>query len=228
MSEWQGFYSTTQVARIARIPVRTLYEWRERKIIAPGVAVTNEHGDTVDLGFSYAQLTIVKIMRAMRDDQLDLKSVSIALTHLFDRLGLPSKGWAAARVYIVGNRIYAEQSDEWDVTAATLFGQKAERRLFGDMFEELRDLEEPGAILIPKDYRPYVQIDPEVMGGMPVIRGTRVPTSIIAMLRRKGRSVAAITQLYRPLSRKLIAKAIEYEAFLNSAITETRTPAAGH
>jgi len=226
MCEWQGFYPTSQVSRLARIPRSTLYEWRERGIIAPSVTVLNEHDDVVDLGYSYADLTIIKIMRALREDRLDLKSVHIALRHLFERLGPPSQGWANAHVYIIGNKVYAEKPDEWDVTAATQFGQKAERRLFGEMFEELRELEEPGAILIPKPFRPFVQINPAIMGGEPVVRKTRVPTFILATLRKRGKSLAELAELYRPIAKDVIAKAIEYERFLDSAMAQAGAPAA--
>jgi uncharacterized protein (DUF433 family) len=190
------------------------------------VTVLNEHGDVVDLGYSYADLTIIKIMRALREDRLDLKSVHVALRHLFERLGPPSQGWADAHVYIVENKVYAEKPDEWDVTAATQFGQKAERRLFGEMFEELHELEEPGAILIPKPFRPFVQINPAIMGGEPVVRKTRIPTFILATLRKRGRSLAELAKLYRPISKDVIEKAIEYEEFLDSAIAEAGATAA--
>ena len=226
MREWQGFYSTSQVSRLARIPRSTLYEWKDRGIIAPGVTVLNEYGDVVDLGYSYADLTIIKIMRALREDRLDLKSVHVALRHLFERLGPPSQGWVEAHVYIVENKVYAEKPDAWDVTTATQFGQKAERRLFGDMFEELHELEEPGAILLPKPFRPFVQINPAIMGGEPVVRKTRIPTFILATLRKRGKSLAELAKLYRPISKDVIEKAIEYEEFLDSAIVEAGSPAA--
>ena len=209
MDEWQGFYSIAQVARLAKIPRRTLYEWRERKIIEPSLEV-------VDYGYSYADLTIIKIMRLLRENQLDLTSVGQALRHLYDRLGAPSRGWADASVFIAGRRIYAEFPDEWETTAATQFGQKVETSLFGDLFTILRDQEE-GAILIPQDYLRFVEINPKVMGGDPVVRGTRVPTSILAMLRKKGRSVDEIAQLYSPLPKETIIKAIEYEEYLDRA-----------
>jgi len=226
MSEWQGFYPTSQVSRLARVPRRTLYEWRRRGIIAPSISLRNEHGDIVDVGYSYADLTIIKIMRALRDDQLDLASVYIALRHLFDRLGPPSRGWTDAHVYIKNNRVYAEKLDEWDLTAATQFGQKAERRLFGNMFEELRELEEPGAILVPEQFRPYVQISPSVMGGEPVLRNTRIPTSILAVLKKRGKPLTELARAYSPIQKKAIAKAIEYEEFLDTAITDSQAPAA--
>lgn len=226
MAEWQGFYSTAQVSRLARIPLRTLYDWRKRGIIEPAIIIQNQHGQVEDIGFSYAQLTILKIMRALRENQLDLKHMSVALQHLFERLGAPDKGWANAHVYIVGDRIYADKPDEWQITAATQMGQKVDQRYFGDLFQELRTIDEPGAILIPQDLRPYVQIDPQVMGGQPVVRDTRIPTSLLMTLKERGKSIVQIANLY-DLSRKVIAKALAYEAFLSRPIAEARAPAAG-
>jgi len=215
-TEWQGFYTIAQVARLALIPRRTLYDWRQRRIITPSLEIVVGE-EVVDYGYSYADLTIIKIMRLLREDRLDLTSVGIALRHLYDRLGPPSRGWAEAHVYIAGRKIYAELPDEWQTTTATQFGQKVETRLFGEMFSLLRDQEEEGAILIPNEYLQHVEINPNVMGGEPVIRGTRVPTSILAMLSKKGRSLDDIATLYRPIARETIAKAIEYERFLDRA-----------
>ena len=217
MPAWQGFYSTAQVSRLARVPLSTLYEWKRREIVSPDVEILNEHGEAIDHGYSYADLTIIKIMKAVSEKRLDLKSAHGTLRHLFQRLGPPDR-WEDAYVYIVGNRVFAEQPDEWDVTAATQLGQRVERRLFGDMFEELRGLEEPGAILIPPDFRPFIQIDPAIMGGEPVVRDTRVPTSILAALKRKGKSLAELARLYRPIAEGVIDKAIDYERFLDSEI----------
>lgn len=223
MARWHGYYSTSQVSRLGRVPLRTLYEWRERGIIRPSVEVIAE-GLRAEHGYSYADLTIIKIMRALRDDRLDLKSVGVALRHLFDRLGPPSRGWADSRVYILEDKVYAERSDEWAATAATRFGQKVETRLFGDMFEELRGLEEAGSILVPQDFSQSVEIGPDVMGGDPVVKKTRVPTAILATLYKRGRSLKDLAELYRPIPQETIKAAIDYEEYLHSAITETRTP----
>jgi uncharacterized protein (DUF433 family)/DNA-binding transcriptional MerR regulator len=217
MSKWQGFYSTTQVSRLARVPLRTLYDWKARNIIKPSILMKN--GDQVVLdGYSYADLTIIKILRALRDDQIDLSSAGIALRHLWERLGPPSKGWADAHVYLVANHIYAEKSDEWATTAATYFGQKVETRLFGDLFQELKGQEEEGDILIPRDYRAFVEINPKIMGGQPVVRGTRLPTSILAVLKERGKSIRDIARLYTPIPRNVIEKALQYETYLDTAI----------
>jgi uncharacterized protein (DUF433 family) len=55
------------------------------------------------------------------------------------------------------------------------------------------------------------------MGGQPVVRGTRVPTSILAMLKAQGKSLKELTRLYSPIPKGAIEKAIEYEDFLDKA-----------
>ena len=165
-------------------------------------------------------MTIIRIMRALREDRLDLPSVGVALRHLTERLGPPSMGWADASVSIVGSKIFAQEPDGWDVTLATEFGQKVETRPFGDLFPELRGREEPGDILVPEDFAPHVEINPQIMGGQPVIRGTRLPTSVVASLNSKGQSLPALAELYKPISRLSIEKAIAFENFLNTAVAQ--------
>ena len=216
MADWHGFYSGVQVARITQIPLRTLREWKSRGIISPSIHVMADDVKVIE-GYSYADLTIIKILRALREDRLDLKHAAIALRHLWDRLGSPDKGWADTNVYLVGNRIYAEKQDEWETTAATQFGQKVETRVLGELFEELKRQEEEGDLLVPSQYRRAVEINPNVMGGQPVVRGTRLPTSILAMLKKQGKSVQELAELYFPVAKDAIESAIDYEAFLDRA-----------
>ena len=215
MTKWHGFYSTPQVARLARVPVGTLYNWKKRAIIAPSVELVDEDGRVVEEGYSYADLTIIRIMRALREDRLDLTSVGVALRHMYERLGPPSEGWSDANVYIVGNKIFAEQSDDWQTTSATGFGQRVETRVFGEMFPSLREQEEEGSILVPRDYAAYVEIDPGIMGGQPVVRNTRVPTSLFPTLIAKGKSIDDLSRLYYPISQETIEKTIAFERFLD-------------
>src|SRR4030042_5594879 len=103
--ESQGFYSTSQVSRLARIPTSTLYEWRRRGIIRPSLELV-EGGLVADEGYSYSDLTLVRIIKALRDKHLDFDSAANALRHMYQRLGPPDTGWADEKVYVIGNRIY--------------------------------------------------------------------------------------------------------------------------
>lgn len=214
MAEWQGFYTTRQVSRLTRIPTRTLYEWKARGIIRPSLQL-EEEGMVADEGYSYADLTLIRILKALRDRQLDFDSAAKALHHMYERLGPPDKGWANERVHIVGNQIFVDRPDEWEATEATKLGQKVATVIFGELFDELRDLEEGASIIIPPQFRPYIDINPNVMGGEPVVRHTRLPTAVLRTMLAKYKKMSKLVALYHPIPKKAIKKAIEYERYLD-------------
>ena len=123
-----------------------------------------------------------------------------------------SAGWADSHVYIVGKDVYAQGQDEWDTTVANKYGQRAQTLVLGGLCEE------KAAILIPKGFERYVEIDPNVMGGQPVIKGTRILTSTIAMMSDQGVSLSELENLYDPIPREAIDKTIQYEKTLDEAL----------
>ena len=214
VAESQGLYTTQQVSRLAGIPTRTLYDWKQRGILRPSLQLI-ENGEVVDEGYSYADLTLARLIRALRDKQLDFSSAARALHHLYERLGPPNRGWANERVYLLGNRVFVDRPDEWEATDASALGQKVITTLFGDLFDELRDADEGASIIVPPHFRQYVQVNPSVMGGEPVIRDTRLPTATVrAMLERYG-SIQKLASLYSPIPRAKLEKAVEYERYLD-------------
>ncbi len=211
--ESQGFYSTSQVSRLARIPVSTLYEWRRRGIIRPSLEFVSA-GLLADEGYSYSDLTLIRIIKALRDKHLDFDSAAKAIRHLYDRLGPPDRGWANEKVYVMGNHIYVDRPDPWQVTDATALGQKVMEVLFGVLFEELREGDAEASIIVPPQFRKYVQVKPEVMGGEPVVRDTRVPTAtLVALL--ANHDINELKKLYKRIPPEKIEKAIEYERYLD-------------
>ena len=70
---------------------------------------------------------------------------------------------------------------------------------------------------MPPEFRKYVHIDPDVMGGEPVVKGTRVPTRLLASLSRAGNPVAELVRAYRIKSRECVEGAIAYEKRLDAA-----------
>ena len=214
MNDWQGFYTTSQVSRLTGVPLATLYEWRRRGITRPSLQLI-QAGLVADEGYSYADVTLIRVLRALRERRLTFDSAGRALRHMYERLGPPNRGWANERVYLVGNRIYVDRPDPWGATDATQLGQKVETLLFGDLFNELRELDEGASILVPPAFRPYVQITPAVMGGEPVVRDTRLPTSVLQAMLAKYKSIDRLASLYRPIPKKAIEKALEYEAYLD-------------
>jgi uncharacterized protein (DUF433 family) len=212
----QGFYSVGLASRLTGIPSRTLRDWHLRGVVQRDLAITDSDGRYVQ-GYSYYRLTLLKIVRAVRDGRYDLETAANALDYLYRRFGMP-ENWPDKRVHVWESKIFADGSDEWGVTEATLQGQSVETRLMGDLFEELR-ADEGASILVPTQFRAFVTIHPDVMGGQPVVRGTRVPTSVLAALVSQHHTVPQITRMYPFIGRETVTKALEYEQFLDGTKT---------
>ena len=221
MDKWQGFYSTDQVARLTGIHKRLLYQWKILGIIAPSVQIIDANGK-VEEGYSYSDLAIIKILHALKLRKLNLHSAVVAFRHLINRFGTPTgDGWSDAHVFIVNKEVFAQKPDDWETTSATRKGQKADLRVLGQLAEE------EGALLVPKKFSDFIEINPDVMDGEPVIKDTRVPTYVLASMYGEGISIVELADLYSPISISAIKKAIEFEKYIedeNSKIsTKTRT-----
>jgi uncharacterized protein (DUF433 family) len=138
--------------------------------------------------------------------KLNLRSAVIAFRHLYERFGPPTgEHWSDAHVYVINKDVFAQKPDNWATTSATKGGQQSEMRVLGELAEE------EGALLVPKQFSEYIEINPNVMDGEPVIKDTRVPTSILAMMFTEGMPVLELAELYSPISTIAIEKAIEFE-----------------
>ena len=56
----------------------------------------------------------------------------------------------------------------------------------------------------------YIEIDPRVCGGKPVIRGTRIPLTVVVDQLADVGSVSGLLERYPELSQKQIAGALRY------------------
>ena len=66
-----------------------------------------------------------------------------------------------------------------------------------------------------------ITIDPEIMGGMPCIRGYRIPVSLIIRLIASGKTAKEILKDYPELEEEDIRQALEYAAW---AVSEEILP----
>jgi uncharacterized protein (DUF433 family) len=60
--------------------------------------------------------------------------------------------------------------------------------------------------------------DPNIMGGAPVIKGTRIPIEVILHRLKEGNSLRAIHEMYSWVDRKILTGAVE-EAIQTVATT---------
>lgn len=208
-----GFYTPAEAARIARVPRQRLAAWRREGIVFPTVHVSGLDGDEAD-GYTFESLIYLRLLRSLRRHGIPLIETVRAMSHLRERFGPPDPAWERARIFVQGRDVFVEGADEWEVTMASRAGQKAATLLLGEEFARLR--ERADALLVPSEYLAAVEIDPHVRSGLPVVRGTTLPTSTLAAMSRRGLSTAAIHASYPSIPRARIKVALAYERFLDA------------
>jgi uncharacterized protein (DUF433 family)/DNA-binding transcriptional MerR regulator len=212
-TEALGFYTPAEAARIARVPLHRLRAWQHEGIIFPTLFATDTEG-TETAGYTFEAVVYLRLLRMLRERHTPLAKAVQAVKHLRKRFGPPGPCWEEARIFIQGHDVFVHSRDEWDVTVPTRSGQKAATMLLGEEFAQLR--ERADALLVPRQFWPSVEIDPEVRSGLPVIRGTTMPTAVPYAMRRRGESLRSIQTAYPHLSLSQIKGAIAFERFLDA------------
>lgn len=63
---------------------------------------------------------------------------------------------------------------------------------------------------LPTIQNRYIQSDPEICGGEPVISGTRIPVRVLAVWTQKGKSVDEIASMYPNLTHAMVHDALSF------------------
>ena len=206
-----GFYAPAEASRIARIPQWTLNAWRRQGIVVPSVEWVDEQGKT-HLGHTFETLVFLRLIRMLREEGIPLLKAVEAVKSLRRRFGPPGKKWARAKIIAERRNVYVHAEDDWETTLVPSH-QKVATTLFGEEFRRLRDRAD--ALLIPRRFMPYVEIDPAIRNGLPVVYDTSLMTSLIHNLRRQGYNYGGIVDLYPFMKRQNLMGAERYETFLD-------------
>ena len=203
----QGLYSPRVAARVARIKYQHFQAWSKANLIHPRKLKTGAGDETV---YTYEDLLLMRLIARLREHGVRPREIRVAL----DTIALMSQGdtraWMKATLYVANGVIVVVLPDmaDWTPVAASRGPQKMALVFFPDL---LRDLERD---LVPPDRFPHVEIDPEVLGGTPVVRGTRIPTRAITEVSQAGEDPRVA---YPSLTNEQVRNAEEYEGFLAAA-----------
>ncbi len=219
--EDETFYSLADAARLALVSPSRLKRW-----ITIGAATTTQlietpYHETVARGFSLADVGYLHLLRHLTDDgKVPLDDAVRLLYHFIGRFGPPGPKWREA---IVGRGgpgragVVAYAPDEWLATLAIAGLEGAGQRYFnllGDLLPEGVTLE---SLLIPSQFLPYVEINPQKEDGHPVIRGTRIRTEVVRAIADKLGKCAVIEDYYPHLPEQAIEPAMKFEQYLDKA-----------
>ena len=212
---WDGCYPTGQASRLTGVPRSTLNKWKRDGLIFP-------HAEAYSLfdlsdkpsrtGYGLTDLTVMRLLRGLRDKRIDRKMMAGALRELFLRNGgVNGPAWRQAPLYLRGREVYLDGPDGLlgDNEKAMPGSGEILETTVANLFEE------DTLWLVPERFRDHVVIDPEVMGGEPVVKNTRLMTSLILAMLKHGQTPAEIANHYAPIPSESIEKAIEYEHWLD-------------
>lgn len=211
-SPWDGCYPVATAARLTGAPPAAFYALQSRGIIrrdATAYSVFEFSDRPSRIGYGLTDLMIVKLLRGRRNKRLNPETLAQALRQLFrEHGGANNPAWQQAPLYVQGRQVYAQKP----AAAAAAAGAAGRLRTL-----PARELFDPEALhLVPTPFRDYVEINPAVSGGDPVLRHRLcIMTSLLAAIHSGGKSCAEIAKSYAPIPQKAIEKAIEYEHWLD-------------
>lgn len=195
-----GYYSASEVARIAGVPRSTLDYWSRTKLI-----VASQRAFPPRL-YSFADLRDVCVASKLREQKAKIHHIRRALDYV--RKEHDVARLAHANFVVTDGGLTFLPPGEAEPVAPHLQGQ---RKYFVNMPEILKELGAGDATVQQLRPSSRVLIDPAVRGGTPVIEGTRIPTQLISELVDEGLSYGDIVDLYPSLSRDDVDAAVDWE-----------------
>ncbi len=200
----RGLYSPKVAAHIAQIKYQNFQAWSKANLLHPVFEIPK--GKRHENIYTYYDLLLLRLIKRLRDKQFKTKTIKKALDTIYLMSGKDPYAWTRATIVVDSDIIVAILPDkpDWNPIAASKGEQKMEVVFFPELMEELK------RELIPNRFQ-YVEIDPNILGGIPVIKGTRIPTNIIHEMIEEDINPA---DAYPDLTSEEINDANEYEEYL--------------
>jgi uncharacterized protein (DUF433 family) len=205
-------FPTSLAAALSGASVRRLRYWarpqgRRAPLLRP------EFGSTRPARYSFRDLLALRAFVYLREDEeASLQRIRKALDTL-TRLG-DGRHPAGYRLTAAGRAILwvPEQGDPVDVVVSP--GQQAWTFVGEDVLGPFRDRRGEEVVALREPYE-QISVDPEVLGGYPVIKGTRVPYDIVAGLVKDGLPSACVGLLYPGVDERGARAAVRFASYVD-------------
>ena len=204
-----GLYSPRVAARVARIKYQNFQAWAKASLLHGKKFPIGKRGEST---YTYHDLLLIRLIVRLKEQGARPKQIKVAL----DTIEVVSDGdpnaWLRATIlFHIESHVVAAvlaEKREWNPLAASRGSQKMAVIFFPELIQQLRDE------LVPPDQFPRVEVDPEVLGGAPVIKGTRISTRAIVSVKESGQDPR---EAYPSLTDDDVSNAQSYEEFLKAA-----------
>ncbi len=207
----RGQYSAERAGQLSGIPARTLYDWATAKVLVPDFESTRPKA------WSYRDLAFARLLAWLRQQGHDRPAASARVASLRQIMADAAQQVTEVRsngsIFLIGEE-----------TVDRLGGQQVFDGMAGFLavFNLMEPIAELGRkrlwgpdLLAPTQ---LTMISPWVMGGEPVVRSTRIPTTALHALRHeRGLDTPRIVALYPELGADHVEDAIALEDRLRHA-----------
>lgn len=203
----EGLYTLRRAAHICRVSVQRLSYWIRTGLISPDIHASPPGMPPI---LSYNNLLAINAVRRFRDQGLQLQKIRIAIRYISKELE-EGERWYDRKLVTDGDKLVTAipvSQDIRELVDAARYGQKFFEVAFADLVSDLyvdRELVE-----VPR-FRQFIDINPRVQAGTPVIRNTRIPTSVVAGWAKRGLATEEIASFYDGVSEDAVDVALEYE-----------------
>ena len=206
----EGLYTVRRAAHICHVSVQRLSYWVRTGLIQPHIHASPPGMPPI---LSYNDLLAVNAIKRFRNQGLPLQKIRLAVKYVSRELEKGEK-WYELKLVTDGDKLITSLPISQDVSElvdTARYGQKLFEVIFTDLVDDLyagRELVE-----LPR-FKQFIDINPRVQAGTPIIRNTRIPTSVIAGWAQRGLPSEEIASFYDGVSQDAIDAALQYEGFL--------------
>ena len=171
------------------------------------------YGKRVENTYTYDDLLLIRLIARLREQGATAKSIRVALNTVEYMNNGDATAWKRVEMYVSDGVVVVMFPDktrrDWNPTAASEGPQKMAVVFFPGLIEELQNE------LVPPDRFKHIEVDPDILGGSPTVKGTRISTSaIMSILESEGDP----TEIFPDLTDQQVAEVRDYEqAFLQQA-----------
>jgi uncharacterized protein (DUF433 family) len=169
------------------------------------------HGKRVEDIYKYDDLLLIRLIVRLKEQGVKPKPIRVALDTIAHMNDGDRSAWKLVSMHVCdGLVVVIDPSNKaWNPIAASEGPQKMAVVFFPELIEELE------RELVPPDRFKHIGVDPEVLGGAPTVKGTRVSTAAIASVLESGGNPK---EAYPTLTDEQIQEADDYErVFLQAA-----------
>jgi uncharacterized protein (DUF433 family)/DNA-binding transcriptional MerR regulator len=203
-----GVYTPDLAARLTTVPRSTLASWRASGLLTPGLELDLPR---THRAYTYDDLGAIFLIRELRGRGLSMQRLRKAAAWLKMQTASGAL-WANRRVWTDGRDLFLFERDAepGEPLAATRYGQTGFSVFLPDVVEGLLAQAAPAF----KDVSGYVEINPHIQAGQPVIHRTRLTTALVAGIAGSSVDVARVRDVYPQLTAEAIRAAVTFEIVL--------------